>query len=152
VEEHDREGRGVAQNWNEKIITQFRQNGGKQVGSFGDRLLLLRTTGAKSGRERLNPLAFTRDGDDYVVVASKGGAPTHPDWYRNLLTNPDVVVEVGAERFAAKAVVAEGAEAARLFDQHASAMPGFHDYKKRTTRVLPVIRLTRSSGGRAVAP
>jgi deazaflavin-dependent oxidoreductase (nitroreductase family) len=129
------------------VIEQFRTNDGKiESGMFkGARLLLLTTTGAKSGQTRVNPLAFTRDGDNYVVIASKGGSPSHPDWYRNLVANPDVGVEAntaeGVKRFAARARVAQGAERQRLFDAQAKIMPGFAEYQRKTARQIPVIVL-----------
>lgn len=131
--------------WNKAIIEEFRANEGKVGGAFAGRpLLLLHTTGAKTGQQRVNPLAYTRDGDRLVVIASKGGAPTHPDWYYNLLANSQVTVEVGTERFPARALVASEPERTRLFDQMVAESPGFADYQRKTTRVLPVIVLTRS--------
>jgi len=129
------------------VIQQFRQNDGKiESGMFkGARLLLLTTTGAKSGQTRVNPLAFTRDGHNYLVIASKGGAPSHPDWYRNLVAHPDVTVEVstsdGSRRFAARARVARGAERDRLFAAQAAVMPGFAEYQRKTSRQIPVVVL-----------
>lgn len=132
--------------WNKTVIEEFRANGGKVGGRFeGRTLLLLHTTGAKSGQQRINPLAYTMDGDRFLVVASKGGAPTHPDWYYNILANPQVTVEVGTEKFQAQAQVAEEPERTRLFDQMAAEMPGFADYQRNTTRILPVITLSRLS-------
>jgi deazaflavin-dependent oxidoreductase (nitroreductase family) len=129
--------------WNKAVVEEFRANGGK-VGQFADRdLLLLHTTGAKSGQLRINPLVYSKDGDRLAVVASKGGAPTNPDWYYNVVANPLVTVEVGAEQFQARATVAEEPERTRLFDQMAAAIPGFADYQNKTTRILPVIILTR---------
>ena len=134
---------------NRDVIEQFRGNGGTiSSGMFkGARLLLLSTTGAKSGKTRINPLAFTRDGDRYVVIASKGGAPTHPDWYHNIVTKPDVTVEVatrsGIDRFQARASVAQGEERQRLFDAQAAIMPGFADYQRKTTRQIPVVVLSK---------
>jgi len=96
-----------------------------------------------SGQPRLAPLVYTLDGDRYVVVASKGGAPSHPAWYLNLVANPAVTVEVGGETFPARAVVTGGAERERLFAAHAAANPTFTDYQRRTTRVLPVVVLER---------
>jgi deazaflavin-dependent oxidoreductase (nitroreductase family) len=124
------------------MIAEFHANGGQVPGR---QLLLLHNTGAKSGQPRVNPLAYTRDGDRLVVIASKGGAPTHPDWYHNLLAHPQVTVELGAESFAATASVAAEPERTRLFNQMAAAMPGFADYQTKTTRQLPVVVLTRSS-------
>ncbi len=133
--------------FNEGIIEEFRTHRGEiTTGPFSGRsLLLLTTRGAKSGRERTNPLAYTRDGERIFVIASKGGAPTNPDWYRNLRANPRVTVEVGPERFEANARVAKGAERRRLYDLQASRMPGFKEYEKRTSREIPVIVLERAS-------
>jgi deazaflavin-dependent oxidoreductase (nitroreductase family) len=131
-------------NFNENLIAEFRANGGKVGGMFeGAPLLLLTTTGAKSGQQRVAPLAYTRDDGRYVVIASKGGAKTNPDWYHNLLANPEVTVEVGTESFPARATVPKGAERQRLFDQMASYMPNFAEYQKNTPRQLPVIILER---------
>src|SRR5262245_34030693 len=102
--------------WNTAIIAEFRANGGKVGGQFAGRpLLLLHTTGAKSGQQRIKPLAYSMDGDQFVVIASKGGAPTNPDWYFNIVANPLVTVEVGAEQFQARATVAAEPERTRLF-------------------------------------
>ena len=109
----------------------------------GRSLLLLTTRGAKTGHERTNPLAYTRDGDRIFDIASKGGAPTNPD-YRNLRANPRVTVEVGPERFEANATVAKGVERRRLYDLQASRMPAFKDYEKRTSREIPVVVLERA--------
>jgi deazaflavin-dependent oxidoreductase (nitroreductase family) len=130
---------------NNDVIQQFRTNHGViESGMFkGARLLLLTTTGARSGKQRVNPLAFTRDGDHYVIIASKGGSPTHPDWYHNLVANPDVSVEVGAEHFAATARVAEGDERERLYAAQAAIMPGFAEYQQKTSRQIPVVVLER---------
>ena len=129
----------------EALIADFRANGGKVTsGPFTGRpVLLLTTTGAKSGEPRLVPVVYSRDGEHHVIVASKGGAPTHPAWYGNLLANPVVTVEVGGETFQARAIVAEGAERDRLFAAHAAANPNFSDYQRRTTRVIPVVLLER---------
>jgi deazaflavin-dependent oxidoreductase (nitroreductase family) len=129
--------------WNKAVVDEFRANGGK-VAQFADReLLLLHTIGAKSGQLRLNPLVYSTDGDRLVVVASKGGAPTNPDWYYNVVANPLVTVEVGNEEFQAQAKVAEEPERTRLFDKMAAEMPGFADYQQKTSRILPVVILTR---------
>jgi deazaflavin-dependent oxidoreductase (nitroreductase family) len=128
---------------NKSIIDEFRANQGKIGGRFeGKTLLLLHTTGAKSGEERINPTAYVREGDRYVVIASKGGAPTNPDWYYNILANPLVTLEVGTEKFQAHAQVAEEPERTRLYNKMVEMMPGFDDYRKKTTRVIPVIILT----------
>ena len=127
---------------NKMIIDEFRANGGKVGGPFeGKSLLLLHTKGAKSGQERINPMACIRDGDRLAVIASKGGAPTHPDWYYNVVANPQVTVEVGTEKFQAVAKVAEEPERTRLYEKMVGMMPGFDDYRRKTTRVIPVIVL-----------
>jgi deazaflavin-dependent oxidoreductase (nitroreductase family) len=130
--------------FNRKLIAEYRANGGKVSGMFaGAPLLLLTTTGAKSGQPRVSPLAYTTDNGRWVVIASKGGAPTHPDWFHNLRANPEVTVEVGTETFPARATVVEGVERKRLFDQMAAKMPNFAEYQRNTTRQLPVIVLER---------
>jgi deazaflavin-dependent oxidoreductase (nitroreductase family) len=129
---------------NRAIIEEFRSNGGKVGGNFtGRTLLLLHTTGAKSRAERVNPVAYTMDGDRYVIIASKGGAPTHPDWYHNVVGNPRVTIEVGSEKFQAHATIVTEPERTRLYDQMAAIMPGFAEYQRKTTRRIPVIVLTR---------
>lgn len=128
-------------NYNQQLIETFRANDGKVPG--WNRLLLLTTTGAKSGQPRTSPLAYSTDGDRLVVAASKGGAPTNPDWYHNLLANPVVTVEVGSERFQARAHVTEGQERDRVYAQHAEQMPGFAEYAKKTTRKIPAVLLER---------
>jgi deazaflavin-dependent oxidoreductase (nitroreductase family) len=128
---------------NSRIIDEFRANDGRVGGPFeGKTLLLLHTKGAKSQQERINPVAYVKDGDRLVVIASKGGSPTNPDWYYNILANPLVTVEVGTEKFQARAAVAEEPERTRLYDKMVAMMPGFADYRRKTTRVIPVIVLT----------
>ena len=131
--------------WNESIIEQFRANAGQmKSGPFAGRsLLLLTTKGAKTGTDRTSPVVYSRDGDRLVIVASKGGAPTHPAWYHNLRANPEVTVEVGAEKFRARASVPTDPERRRLYDQHARPMPQFLEYEKKTTRKIPVVVLER---------
>ena len=128
------------------LITDFRAHGGEVTsGPFvGRPVLLLTTTGAQSGQPRLAPVVYSRDGDHFVIMASKGGAPTHPAWYQNLRAHPTVTVEVGGETFEARARVTEGAERDRLFAQHAAHNPNFTDYQRRTTRVIPVVVLERA--------
>jgi deazaflavin-dependent oxidoreductase (nitroreductase family) len=127
---------------NKRIIDEFRANGGKVGGHFeGKSLLLLHTKGAKSRQERINPVACIKDGDRLVVIASKGGASTHPDWYHNLLADPQVSVEVGTEKFQAYAEVSAEPERTRLYNKMVEVMPGFDDYRRKTTRVIPVIVL-----------
>jgi deazaflavin-dependent oxidoreductase (nitroreductase family) len=131
--------------WNKKIIEEFRANQGRVGENFAGRpLLLLHTKGARSGQERVNPVAYTTDGDKLVVIASKGGAPTNPDWYYNLVANPRVTVEVGTEQFDVQASVAEEPERRRLYDKMIQVMPGFADYERKTARTIPVITLTRT--------
>ena len=128
---------------NMKIIDEFRINEGKVGGNFAGRtLLLLHTKGVKSGQERINPLACVRDGERYVIIASKGGADVNPDWYYNVVADPLVTVEVGTETFQAKATIAEEPERTRLYDKMVEVAPGFADYRRKTTRVIPVIVLT----------
>jgi deazaflavin-dependent oxidoreductase (nitroreductase family) len=130
--------------FNRNLIDEFRANHGKVEGVFaGAPLLLLSTTGAKSGRRRTNPVVYTTDGDRLVVIASKGGAPSHPDWYRNLVANPKVTVELPDETFEARATAASGAERQRLFDAQAALMPAFNEYAAKTDREIPVVVLER---------
>jgi deazaflavin-dependent oxidoreductase (nitroreductase family) len=137
---------GQWNNFNQQIIDEFRANQGSiPEGQFkGAPMLLLTTKGARSGKQYTSPMVHTRDGDKYVVIASKGGAPTNPDWYHNLVANPRVTVEVGAEKFEATARVAQGEERERLFAAQAALMPGFADYQTKTTRILPVVVLERA--------
>ena len=136
--------------WNAKIIDEFRAKGGVGVANFGDRLLLLTVRGARSGQPRTIPLAYHRDGDRYVVAASKGGAPTNPDWYRNVVANPEVEIEVGRQHVSARATpIPQGPERDRLYAHHAELMPGFHDYETRTERTIPVVVLEPIAESRA---
>lgn len=131
--------------FNRQLIEEFRANGGKVTGQFAGRpLLLLTSTGAKSGRAYTTPLVYTKDGDRLVIIASKGGAPTNPDWYHNLAAHPTATVELPGERFQAKVVVTAGAERDRLFNEQAKQMPNFAEYQRNTTRKIPVIVLERS--------
>lgn len=132
----------IANDFNEQIIGEFRANGGKVGGMFeGAPLLLLHSTGAKSGRVRVNPVTYRRDGDRLVVFASKGGAPTNPDWYHNLVVNPRAKVEVGRDTLEVAARVAEGAERERLWDLQKQDVPPFAEYEQKTTRRIPVVIL-----------
>lgn len=130
-------------NYNQVVIDTFRANSGKVQGP--NQLILLTTTGAKSGQPRTTPIAYSTDGDRLVIAASKGGAPTNPDWYYNLLANPIVTVELGTEKFQALATVADEPERERLYARHAELMPGFADYLKKTSRKIPVVLLERIS-------
>jgi deazaflavin-dependent oxidoreductase (nitroreductase family) len=130
--------------WNQAIIAEFRANGGKVGGPFeGAPLLLLTTTGAKTGRRLTTPVLYNTDGQRLLIFASKGGAPTHPAWYHNLVANPRVTLEVGTETFEATATVLHGEERDRLFARHAAQYPGFAEYQAKTTRTIPVIALER---------
>ncbi len=129
---------------NSAIVDEFRRNGGKVGGSFDGRpMLLLGTTGAKSGLRRLNPLMYLADGDRWVVLASKGGGPKNPDWCHNLIADPAVTIEVGTDTIAARAEVMAGEERDRLYAQQAGRYPQFATYQERTTRIIPVIALSR---------
>lgn len=133
---------GATTPYNAKVVEEFRANGGKVGG--GAELLLLHTTGAKSGEPRLTPLAYLKDGNRLVVIASNGGASKHPAWYHNLVANPKVGVEVGTEQFYATATVAQEPERTKLFDTMAARSPAFAGYQKKAApRVIPVIVLTR---------
>ena len=136
----------TADDWrrmNDPVIAEFRANGG-QVPSRRWPVLLLTTTGAKSGRPYTTPLNYSTDGDRLVVIASKGGAPAHPDWYRNLVAHPEVTIELGGETFRARARAAEEPERARLYDQQVAQMPFFDDYRQRVTaRQIPVVVFER---------
>jgi deazaflavin-dependent oxidoreductase (nitroreductase family) len=135
-----------AQDWNGPIIEEFRANAGKVGGQFeGATLLLLHSTGAKSGRERTNPLAYQADGDRFLVFASKGGAPTNPDWYYNLKANPDALIEVGTDTIPVKAKELHGEERDRFWKRQIERMPGFGGYEAKAGRTIPVIALERAS-------
>ena len=130
--------------WNKATIDEFRANKGKVGGYFeGTDLLLLHTKGAKSGLERVNPVAYFIEDNRYVIIASKGGADTNPDWYHNLLAHPEVSVEVGTEQFQAIAKAASEPERTKLYEKMESINPGFTEYKHKTSRIIPVVTLTR---------
>ena len=130
--------------FNEKIIAEFRANDGVVGAPFeGVPLLLLGNVGAKSGAHRVNPLAYTTDGDDLIIIASFAGADKHPPWYHNLLANPEVTVEVGIDKFTALASVVEEPDRTRLYTQMENQMSAFTGYREKTDRVIPVLRLTR---------
>ena len=133
--------------WNRKIIEEFRANKGRVATFTRQPLLLLTHTGAKTGKRRTNPLAYFRDGDRYVVVASKGGAPTNPDWYYNLLANPRATIEVGNERLEVTAEPAGSAERERLWAMVIERTPAFKEYEKKTRRTIPLVILTPSLPG-----
>ena len=130
--------------YRDDLVEELRAHDGQvSSGPFaGKPLLILTTTGARSGETRTAPVIYTRDGKRYVVVASKGGAPTHPAWYHNLRANPIVEVEVGGERFRARAEpVTDPERRRRLYDQQVAVLPGFAEYERRTPRRIPVITL-----------
>lgn len=130
--------------FNQAVIQEFRANAGRVGGNFeGAPMLLLHTTGAKSGRERVNPMMYLRDGERVLVFASKAGADTHPDWFHNVRANPRVTVEIGTERYDADAEIITGDEHDRLYALQAERYPGFADYARKTDRVIPVVALHR---------
>jgi deazaflavin-dependent oxidoreductase (nitroreductase family) len=131
--------------FNRKIIEDFRANGGKVGPPFeGAPMILVNHTGAKSGRSYTTPLVYLPDGEDWVIIASKAGSPTHPDWYHNLKAHPEVTIEVGTEKLAARATEVTGAERDELYARQVAVMPGFAEYAEKAGRVIPVIRLTRA--------
>jgi len=133
-----------AKDWNKEIIEEFRANDGKVSGHFADMtLLLLHTTGAKSGQPRVNPVVYMADGDNLVIIASKGGAPNNPAWYYNLVAEPEISVEVGSEQFPARAMVAKEPEHTELYEKMAGKYPFFAEYQRQTERIIPVVILTR---------
>lgn len=130
--------------FNQKLIEEYRATQGNVSGIFAGRpLLLLTTLGAKSGEPRTQPLVYTTDGDHIVIIASKGGADTNPAWYYNLVANPEATLELGAETFQVRAIKTEGAERQRLYDAQAALMPTFAEYAQKTTREIPVFVLER---------
>lgn len=131
------------QDINRRVIEQFRA-GGPIDGMHRDRLVLLTTTGARSGEPRTTPMMFHRDGDRVLVIASNVGAPKHPDWYRNLVANPRVLVEIGDEKYQASASTATGAERERLWRVLTENYPFFAEHQTKTSREIPVVVLTRA--------
>jgi deazaflavin-dependent oxidoreductase (nitroreductase family) len=134
------------QSFNDQIIEEFRSNEGRVGGTFRtSKMLLLHSRGAKSGEVRIHPMVFMADGDRYVVFASKGGGPTNPAWYHNLVAHPEATIEVGTEEIAVVARVATGQERTRIWSAQKAAFPAFADYEARTTREIPVVVLERTS-------
>ena len=130
--------------WNQKIIDEFRANRGKVGGPFqGAPLLIIHHVGAKTGTEHLNPVLYQPLGDDFAVFASKGGAPENPGWYHNLVAHPEAEVEVGTEKYRVKARVAEGEERERIWEKQKTAYPQFAEYERKTARQIPVVVLER---------
>ena len=132
--------------FNKTIIDEFRANGGKVGGQFdGTTVLLLHHTGAKSGKERVNPLAYQQVGENVAVFASKGGAPTNPDWYYNLLAHPATTVEIGTDTVPVVARVADSEERTKIWEKQKKDAPGFADYEKNTPRQIPVVILEKKT-------
>lgn len=133
-------------NYNSQIIEEFRTNEGKVGGNFaGAPLLLLTSTGAKSGRKHTTPVMYLQNGDRMLIFASKAGAPTNPAWYHNLKANPEATVEVGTETFSVRATELSGEERDRMYAKQAELYPGFAEYQEKTSRLIPVVSLTRES-------
>lgn len=130
--------------FNRGLIEDFRATGGQPGGTFaGWPVVLITHRGAKTGKEYTTPLVYSRDGDGIVIIASKGGAPEDPQWFRNLQANPEITVELGGDTFAARARVAEGDERDRLYRAQADLMPNFDEYAAKTSRTIPVVVLER---------
>lgn len=130
--------------FNRQLIEEFRANGGKVSGRLANTpLLLLTTTGARSGLPRITPLGYMPYGDRLLVVASNLGSPNHPDWYRNLVTHPQVTIEIGSETFEATAVVIEGTERDRLWARAVASYPFLAEHQAKTTRQIPIVALVR---------
>lgn len=128
--------------WNNNVMAEFRANEGKVGGVFENMpLLILHTKGAKSGNEHQTPLVYMADGDKYVVFASKGGAPSDPHWYRNVVANPEVTIEVGTETKSATATIAPQPLRDELYNRNAATHPQFKEYEAKTTRLIPVVVL-----------
>jgi deazaflavin-dependent oxidoreductase (nitroreductase family) len=129
--------------YNVQVIAEFRKNHGKVGGNFeGAPILLLHTKGKRTSKPRVNPMMYLKDGERYLVFASKAGAPTNPDWYHNLKAHPDVRVEVGDETFDARAEEVTGQERDTLYARHATLYPRFGEYQRKTKRIIPVVALT----------
>ncbi len=130
--------------FNSTIIAEFRANAGVVDGPFeGRTMLILHSTGAKSGQERVVPLVYQTVGDSWAIFASKGGSPTNPDWYHNLVANPDATIETGTDTVNIKARVTDGDERDRIWEQQKADVPGFADYETATDRIIPVVILER---------
>jgi len=130
--------------WNEKIIAEFRANEGRVGGNFeGAPLLLLHSTGARTGEERVNPMMYQPVGDSFAVFASKAGADTNPDWFHNLKANPEARIEVGTETLDVRARVLDAEEREPIWEEQKARYPGFADYEAKTDRIIPVVMLDR---------
>jgi deazaflavin-dependent oxidoreductase (nitroreductase family) len=144
-EEASADSESPVHDWNDNVIAEFRANEGRLSGQFaGAPMLLLRTKGAKSGRERVNPMMYLDYEGRTFVFASKAGADTNPDWYHNLVANPLVMVELGADIFEATATALQGEERDRVYAVQAERYPGFAEYESKTTRQIPVVELVRA--------
>ena len=131
-----------ANDWNAKIIEEFRANEGRVGGQFeGAPLLLLHSVGARSGEERINPMMYQAVGDAYATFASKGGAPSNPDWYHNLVANPEATIEVGTHTVRVRARITEAVERDMIWETQKERYPGFAEYEANTTRQIPVFIL-----------
>ena len=141
----DQEALSAMHDWNARIIEEFRAHEGNVGGNFeGAPVLLLHTTGAKSGVQRVNPMMYLNENGRIYVFASKAGADSHPDWFYNLLATPQVAVELGSETFDAMAVNITGDERTRIYAQQVIRFPGFGEYQEKTARVIPVVELVRN--------
>lgn len=130
--------------WNRQIIEEFRTHGGKVGGAFeGTTLLLLATTGKRSGQKRINPLTALLDGERVFIFAASGGSPKTPDWYYNLLADPQVMVEIGTEQFEATAMLLEGEERDQIYAKEVQRHPIVADFEKKASRKIPVVELAR---------
>lgn len=139
--------RANAQSWNADVIAEFRANAGKVVAPYDDPppMLLIHTIGARSGKEHIVPMRSLPDGESFYVFASAHGSDRQPDWYYNLVANPDITIEKGAETRAVRATVLHGEERAAIFARHAARFPVFAEYERKLARTIPVIRLDRRS-------
>ena len=134
---------GSPKDWNAQVIAEFRKNHGKLSGPFGGAtLLLINHTGARTGKSRTNPVMYLKDGQRYLIFATKGGVDTNPDLYHNLKAHPDVKIEVGNETIDVHAEEITGPERDRLYSRQASRNPQFAEYQRKTKRIIPVIALT----------
>jgi deazaflavin-dependent oxidoreductase (nitroreductase family) len=132
--------------WNAKVIAEFRANGGRVGGGFsGVQIMLLHTTGARTGQERVNPVTYREVDGGYAIFATKAGAPTNPDWYHNLVAHPDVRAEIGTRLLSLRARVADDAERDPIWTAQKAQNPGFQDYETRTSRKIPVVILEPAS-------
>ena len=127
--------------WNKEVIEEFRANGGWAGGHLEGMLLILFNHGAKTGALRINPLAYQKVESGYAIFGSKGGSPTHPAWYHNLIANPEVEIELGTETFMVRARLTEGEERERIWTRQKLDFPQFADYEKKTSRQIPVLVL-----------